>query len=217
MMVKQKKFYITTPIYYVNDKPHVGHAYTTIMADILARWHKLKGENVCFVTGLDENSQKTVDAAIKLGFSTTQKFTDFMAEEWIKAWRSLNIGYTDFIRTTEERHHKLVKEYINKVNKKGDIYKGNYSGLYCEGCEAFIQESELNKEGLCPLHLKAPKYIEEKNYFFKLKKYENELLKLIKENKEFIEPISRKNEILSFIKNGLRDISISRQSLVWGI
>jgi len=217
MMVKQKKFYITTPIYYVNDKPHVGHAYTTIMADILARWHKLKGENVCFVTGLDENSQKTVDAAIKLGFSTTQKFTDFMAEEWIKAWRSLNIGYTDFIRTTEERHHKLVKEFINKVNKKGDIYKGNYSGLYCEGCEAFIQESELNKEGLCPLHLKAPKYIEEKNYFFKLKKYENELLKLIKENKEFIEPISRKNEILSFIKNGLRDISISRQSLVWGI
>ncbi len=215
-MVKKKKFYITTPIYYVNDKPHVGHAYTTIMADIFARWHKLKGEDVCFVTGLDENSQKTVQASIRLGFKDPKKFTDFMAEQWINTWKALSINYNDFIRTTEERHHKLVKEFIEKANKKGDIYKGNYNGLYCEGCEAFVTSEDL-VNGLCPLHKKEPKEISEQNYFFRLSKYQNKILAHIKKNPEFIQPESRKNEILNFINRGLKDISISRQSMVWGI
>lgn len=216
-MTKKKKFYITTPIYYVNDKPHVGTAYTTITADIIARWHRLKEEDVFFLTGLDENSQKTVEASIKLGFNSPQKFTDYMAEEWLKTWQVLNISNNDFIRTTEERHHKLVAEFIEKLNKKKDIYKGTYSGLYCEGCEAFVTENDLTNEGLCPLHKKPPKELNEENYFFKLSKYENKLLKYIEENPKFIEPQTRKNEIISFIKSGLKDISISRENAKWGI
>src|SRR3989338_5665928 len=133
MVKKQKKFYITTPIYYVNDIPHIGSAYTTIISDILARWHRIKGEKVFLLTGLDENSQKTVQASIKLGFNDIQKYTNFMAEKWINVWKVLNISNDDFIRTTEERHKNLVNEFFNKVNDKKDIYKGNYEGLYCEG------------------------------------------------------------------------------------
>src|SRR3989338_3640581 len=169
--MKKKKFYITTPIYYINDIPHIGHAYTTVIADILARWHRLKEEDVFLIVGTDENSQKTVQSSIKLGFNTPQKYADYMSEKW----------------------------------------KGTYSGLYCEGCEAFVTESDLNAEGLCPLHLKKPKEIQEENYFFKLSKYQNQLLRAINE-KNLVHPESRKNEIINFIKQGLRDISISRQS-----
>ena len=213
----KKKFYITTPIYYVNDQPHIGHAYTTVIADIIARWHRFKGENVFFLTGLDENSQKTVQASIKLGFKDPQKLADYMAEKWLNAWKILNISNDDFIRTTEERHKKLVLEFIEKVSKKKDIYKGNYSGLYCEGCEAFVNEDDLTQEGLCHLHLIKPKEINEENYFFRLSKYQDKLLKYLEENKDFLKPDSRRNEVLHFINMGLKDISISRQSLVWGI
>ncbi len=215
-MLKQKKFYITTPIYYVNDKPHIGHAYTTVIADIFARWHRLKGENVFFLTGLDENSQKTVQASIKLGFNNTKKFADYMAEQWQAVWKALNISNNDFIRTTEERHKELVIEFIEKVKKKGDIYKGNYSGLYCEDCEEFKNLDDLTKEGFCPYHKKTPKEIQEQNYFFRLSEYQDKILNLV-EKDSFIEPESRKNEMRNFVKNGLKDISISRQSLVWGI
>ena len=215
-MQKKKKFYITTPIYYINDKPSVGTAYTTVTADIIARWHRLKDEDVFYLTGLDENAQKTVQASIKLGFKDVKKFTDFMSEEYLKTWKVLNISNDDFIRTTEERHHKLVTEFIEKVKKKGDIYKGTYSGLYCEGCEAFKTEEDL-VNGLCPDHIKEPKYIEEQNYFFKLSKYRDEILKHIKENPDFIQPTSRKNEIVNFLKMGLKDLSITRQSMNWGI
>ncbi|HLC58541.1 MAG TPA: methionine--tRNA ligase [Candidatus Nanoarchaeia archaeon] len=214
--MKKKKFYITTPIYYINDIPHIGHAYTTVIADILARWHRLKEEDVFLIVGTDENSQKTVQSSIKLGFNTPQKYADYMSEKWKETWKKLNISNDDFIRTTEERHTKLVLDFTEKVNKKKDIYKGTYSGLYCEGCEAFVTESDLNAEGLCPLHLKKPKEIQEENYFFKLSKYQNQLLRAINE-KNLVHPESRKNEIINFIKQGLRDISISRQSLVWGI
>ncbi len=216
-MQKQKKFYITTPIYYVNDTPHLGHAYTTIIADILARWHRLKEEDVFFLTGLDENSQKTVQASIKLGFNTPQKFADYMAEKWKEAWKILNISNTDFIRTTEERHKKLVTELFLKINKKDDIYKGVYHGLYCEGCEGYVTQEDLTKEGVCPLHLKQPKELNEENYFFRLSKYQASILKHINENPEFIQPNNRKNEVIKFIKAGLRDISISRNSTRWGI
>ncbi|MBI2148120.1 methionine--tRNA ligase [Candidatus Woesearchaeota archaeon] len=215
-MKKKKKFYITTPIYYVNDKPSVGTAYTTVTADIIARWHRLKDEDVFYLTGLDENAQKTVQASIKLGFKDIKKFTDFMAEEYLKTWKALNISNDDFIRTTEERHHKLVTEFVEKIKKKGDIYKGTYSGLYCEGCEAFKTEDDL-VNGLCLDHLKEPKYIEEQNYFFKLSKYQDKISKHIKENPDFIQPNSRRNEIINFLNKGLKDLSITRQSMNWGI
>ena len=215
-MTKKKKFYITTPIYYSSEKPHIGHAYTTVLADILARWHKLRGEDVFFLTGQDEHGQKIANACIKLGFSSPQKFVDHIAEEYLKAWKILNINNDDFIRTSEVRHHKLVTEFIEKVKKRGDIYKGKYVGLYCEGCEAFKTQDEL-KNGLCPDHLKEPKEISEENYFFRLSKYQDKVLKHIEENPEFIQPQSRRNEIINFFKEGIRDLSISRQNLKWGI
>ena len=211
------KFYITTPIYYVNDRPHVGHAYTTVLADIIARWHKLKGEDVFFLTGLDENSQKTIEASKKLSFTDVKKFTDFMADEWKKTWKNLNVDYSDFIRTTEERHKKLVLGFTKKIINSGDTYIGKYSGLYCEGCEGFVNETDLTSDGLCVFHKKLPKTIEENNYFFKLTKYRDELLKYINENPDFIQPVSRRNEVLSFINSGLKDISISRENAQWGI
>lgn len=210
------KFYITTPIYYVNDIASIGHAYTTIAADVLARWHRLNNDKVFFLTGLDENSQKTVTSAKKLGVKNIQKYTDEMAEKWKAVWKVLNISYDDFIRTTEERHKKFVKEFFMKVYKKGDIYKGNYEGLYCEGCEDFKKESDL-VDGKCPYHKVEPKKIIEENYFFKLSKYNKKLLEYINKNPDFIGPKSKRNEVISFIEMGLKDISISRPDVKWGI
>jgi methionyl-tRNA synthetase len=214
-VIKFKKFYVTTPIYYVNDVPTIGHAYTTIAADILARWHRLKGDDVFFLTGLDENSTKTVKAAIKAGIET-RKYTDIMAEKWKNVWSVLNISNDDFIRTTEERHKKIVIEFFNKIFNKGDIYKGSYEGLYCDGCEQFYTEKDLIN-GLCPFHKKAPRKIVEENYFFKLTKYQKKLIEYIKKNPDFIQPESRRNEVLSFINEGLQDVSISRPNITWGI
>jgi len=214
-MIKEK-FYVTTPIYYINDVPTVGSAYTTIVADILARWHRLKGYDVFFLTGLDENSIKTVQAAKKQGFSDIQKYADTMAKKWKAVWKELNISYDGFIRTTEERHKKFVVKFFQKMFKTGDIYKGTYRGLYCQGCEAFLTESEL-ENGLCPNHKTKPESISEENYFFRLSKYQNELLAHIKNTPEFIQPTSRRNEILSFLKDGLKDVSVSRPRIEWGI
>lgn len=214
-MIKFKKFYVTTPIYYVNDVPHIGHAYTTIAADILARWHRMKGENVFFLTGLDEHGQKICDAALESGI-TPQEFVDSLAPKFKKTWENLNISNDDFIRTTEERHKKLVLEFFNKVSNKGDVYKGKYEGLYCEGCEEFITEKDL-ENGLCPLHRRPPIKINEENYFFKLTKYQKTLIEYIENNPDFIQPDSRRNEVLSFIREGLQDVSISRPNIKWGI
>lgn len=216
-MVKFKeKVLVTTPIYYINDVPHIGHTYTTIAADILARWHRLKGDDVFFLTGLDENSVKTVQAARELGIKDIQKYADSMAEKWKKVWEILNISNDDFIRTTEERHKENVKRFFTLVYEKGDVYKGKYEGLYCEGCEAFITESELIN-GKCALHKKVPKTIKEENYFFKLSKYQDQLLRHIEENPDFVQPESRRSEVISFIKECLKDISISRPNIEWGI
>ncbi len=211
-----KKFFVTTPIYYINDVPSVGSAYTTIIADVIARWHRLLGEEVFYLTGLDENASKTVEAAKKQGFEDIQAYSNSMAGKWIKTWKNLNISFDRFIRTTEEQHKKVVTEFFMKVFNAGDIFKGNYKGFYCKGCEAFLMELDLVK-GKCPLHKKAPEEISEENYFFKLSKYQDRLLKLIEENPEFVQPEQRRNEIINFIKSGLKDLSISRPNLEWGI
>ncbi len=196
--------------------PHIGHTYTTVAADVLARWHRLKGNDVLFLTGLDENSIKTVQAAKELGIEDIQKYADSMAEKWEKTWKILNISNDDLIRTTEDRHKENVRKFFTLVHQKGDIYKGKYEGLYCEECEAFVTENDL-ENGKCPLHQKVPKILQEENYFFKLSKYQDKLLNYIKENPDFIQPQSRRSEIISFIKRGLKDISISRPNLEWGI
>lgn len=210
-----KKYYITTPIYYVNDRPHLGHAYTTIVADILARWHRMQAEDVYFLTGTDENGQKNVDAAQAAGIALRQ-YVDRMSADWQEAWDSLGLTNNDFIRTTEERHRQAAQELFRAIQKKGDIYKGEYEGWYCVGCEAFVTETELDR-GKCPIHQKPVKKIREKNYFFKLSAYRDRLLEHIEKNPDFIRPESRRNEIISYIRDFMQDVSVSRESVGWGI
>lgn len=212
----EEKFYVTTPIYYINADPHIGHAYSTIAADVLARWHRFAGEDVFFLTGLDENSAKTVDAAEDAGWDDIQAYADSMAENWLEVWDALNISNDDFIRTTEERHRRNVRDFIEKLREGGDIYKGTYEGLYCEGCEGYLSESDM-EDGKCPLHDEEPVHLEEENYFFRLTDYEDQLYEHIKENPDFIRPESRRNEVLSLIEDGLEDVSVSRPHLDWGI
>ncbi|MBI4085479.1 MAG: methionine--tRNA ligase [Candidatus Liptonbacteria bacterium] len=211
----KNKFYITTPIYYVNDRPHIGHAYTTIAADVSARYHRTKGEDVIFLTGTDENSQKTVEGAKKSG-EDVKTYADRLAAIWKSTWEALNIGNTDFIRTTEERHVKTVQEIWKRIWDNGDIYKGKYEGLYCKGHEAFMKEVDL-VDGVCSDHKTKPEWIAEDNYFFKLKKYEKDLLKLYGDNPNFVTPEGRFHEVKSFVERGLEDISISREKQEWGI
>lgn len=184
--------------------------------DILARWHRILGDNVFFLTGLDENSIKTVQAAKEKGFANIQDYADSMAEIWKNVWSVLDISNDDFIRTTEERHKVIVLEFFKNVFDKGDIYKGNYEGLYCDGCEQFYTEKDL-EDSLCPFHKKPPKKIVEENYFFRLSRYQKIMINHIKNNPDFIKPESRRNEVLSFIRKGLQDVSISRPNLKWGI
>ncbi|MFH1142636.1 MAG: methionine--tRNA ligase [Candidatus Uhrbacteria bacterium] len=209
------KFYVTTPIYYVNDKPHIGHVYSTVAADILARYHRMLGDEVMFLTGTDENSQKGVDAA-ELAKQDVQEYIDQMAARWESTFDSLGFTNNDFIRTTQDRHVTAATKFFKKVYDQGDIYEGEYQGLYCTGCEAFLNESDL-EDGNCPNHKKPPEQIKEKNYFFKLTKYRQALLEHIKNNPEFIMPESRRNEVISYIDNFMEDISISRDSMKWGI
>ncbi len=210
------KFYIATPIYYVNDKPHMGHAYTTIAADVLARYRRMRGDEVVFLTGTDENSQKNVDAAKRGGETDIQKYVDRMSALWQRTWDELGITNTDFIRTTEERHIRGVKQFLQVVWDKGDIYEGTYEGWYCAGCEAFKTETEV-QDGKCGEHQRPVERISEKNYFFRLSKYRDDLLALIGENAEFIQPASRRNEILNYIRDEMEDISITRETMRWGI
>ncbi len=211
-----RKFYITTPIYYINYEPSVGSAYTTIIADVFARFHRMRGDDVFFLTGLDENSVKTTQAAHEKGFSEIGEYADIMAGKWLDAWKLLGISNDDFIRTSSERHAKNVLDVFGRVYQKGDIYKGKYKGLYCEGCEAFLTENDL-ENGNCPMHKKPPKQITEENYFFKLSKYQDDILEYIEEHQEFITPESRRHEAINFVKSGLKDISVSRPNLEWGI
>lgn len=210
------KFYVTTPIYYVNDVPHIGHAYTTVAADVLARYKRLQGFDVCFLTGTDEHGQKVFDAAAQKG-KKPQEFLDELVIRFKEAWKKLNISNTDFIRTTEERHKKVVQGIFSKLIAQGDIYKGEYEGWYCVTCENFVTESSLKEGKLCPQCGRATKKLKEETYFFKLSKYQDKLLKHIEDNPDFIQPSSRRNEVLNFIKQGLHDLSVTRTSFTWGI
>jgi len=215
----RKKFYVTTAIDYVNAKVHLGHSLEKVQADVLARYHRKLGEDVFFLTGTDENAQKNVLAAEKEGI-LPKKFVDQNANFAKNLWKKFNISFDYFIRTTNKKiHWPGVKKLWLKCKEAGDIYKKSYTGLYCTGCEAFLREKDL-KDGLCPYHLKKPEVVSEENYFFKLSKYQKELAKIIERDEIKIFPRERKNEVLSFIRSGLEDFSISRpreRMKGWGI
>ncbi|WP_319760280.1 methionine--tRNA ligase [Maridesulfovibrio sp.] len=211
-------FFITTPIYYVNAKPHLGHAYTTILADSMNRFHKLLGDETFFLTGTDEHGDKIVQAAEK-GGQTPREYVDEISALFSGLWPGLQIENDDFIRTTQQRHIECVQEVLQKVYDKGDIYFGEYGGHYCFGCERFYTEKEL-VDGKCPQHETVPEYIAEKNYFFKMSKYQDWLIGHINANPDFIRPERYRNEVLSLLKSGaLEDLCISRPKsrLEWGI
>jgi len=206
------KFYITTAIDYVNAKPHIGHAFEKVIADALARWHKQKGESVFYLTGVDENAQKNVQAAKKEGIDV-KEFVDRNTGYFLELCKLLNLSHNKFIRTTAKEHAKVVQEILKKMIVKGDIYKGNYEGYYCSGCEKYITEKEL-VDGKCPEHNIKPVHMKEEAYFFKLSKYKE---KLIKFEEKYIVPDSKKKEILSRLKEGLNDLCITRKNADWGI
>ena len=209
------KFYLTTPIYYASGKPHIGHAFAAVFADVVARRQKSKGKDVFFSAGLDEHGSKIEEKAKKEN-KDPQKFTDEIAQSYLSAWKSLGIGYSDFIRTTSLKHKNGVLDFVKKLRDAGDIYEGEYEGLYCVGCENFVLERNL-VNGLCPDHLVAPQKIKEKNYFFNLKKYLPEIKKKTEKGELKIIPDSRKNETLAMMNSGVSDFSITRENLQWGI
>lgn len=213
-----EKFYVTTPIYYVNDRPHVGHAYTTVMADVFARYQrKIKGkDNVFFLTGTDEHGSKVAKSAASHGVSP-QEYSDRISEEYKRVWKDLDISYDEFFRTTDPKHEKIVQDYLQQLYDKGYIYKSTYKGLYCVGCEKFLSFDEINNEA-CIYHPNV-KLVEqeEENYFFKLKDFSADVLNKIKDKAYSILPTERENEIVSKIKGGINDVSISRSGVAWGI
>ena len=210
-------FYITTPIYYVNAQPHLGHAYSTIVADTICRFKRICGEDVRFQTGTDEHGDKVVEAAEKAG-EQPKEYTDRISAMFRRAWPPLAIEPDHFIRTTDPEHIKTVQAILQQVFDQGDIYRGNYSGLYCKGCERFLTEKEL-VDGNCPDHLVEPKKITEQNYFFRMHRYQEWLIDHIRNNPEFITPERYRNEVLSFLEDPLEDLCISRPTsrLTWGI
>ena len=215
----KNKFYITTPIYYVNDKPHIGQAYTTIVADVLARYyrHKLGAENVYFLTGTDEHGAKIYEEAQKEGLGP-QEFTDKISLEFKKAWQNLAISYNSFIRTTAAKHKNIVLQILKKLKEKDVLYEADYKGLYCIGCEKFLTSNDL-KDGQCPDHQREPEELKEKNWFFKLSKFLPKIKELIESGELIIYPEGRKKEVLGLIEQDLPDFSISRsiKSVPWGI
>jgi methionyl-tRNA synthetase len=210
-------FYITTPIYYPNDVPHIGHAYDAVAADVIARFHRLAGERVFHLTGTDEHGLKLQRAAEAAGMDP-QRWVDEMEPKWREVWARLDIAYDDYIRTTEDRHAAAVVELLRAVEGNGreDIYVGDYEGWYCVACEAYYTEEEL-VGGMCPIHGRPVEWLREENYFFRLSAYADRLLEHYQEHPEAVEPEVRRNEVLSLIKGGLQDFSISRTSFRWGI
>ncbi len=209
------KFYITTPIYYVNDVPHIGHAYTTLACDVLARYKRARGFEVAFLTGTDEHGQK-VETAAKANGETPLELADRVVKRFQALWKKLNISNTDFIRTTQERHKHTVQEQFKSLLAKDDIYLGEYEDWYCTPCETFWTETQL-LDGNCPDCGRPTTKLKEESFFFRMSKYQDQLLQHIEANPDFIQPKSRRNEILSFVREGLRDLSISRTSFSWGI
>jgi len=208
--------YITTPIYYVNGEAHIGHAYTTFIADTMTRYEKLKGEDTYFLTGTDEHGQKIEESAQK-NAKPTQEFADEISKTFRDLWDGFEIDYDQFIRTTDEDHKKGVQKAFEVMYAKGDIYKDFYEGHYCVSCETFFPETQLIDSQFCPDCGRATSIVKEESYFFKLSKYEDALLKHYAENPDFILPRSRANEVINFVKGGLRDLSVTRTSFTWGV
>lgn len=211
-----KNFYITTPIYYPSAKLHIGHAYCTTIADAVARYHRLAGDDVFFLTGSDEHGQKIQQKAEEQGM-TPLAYVDGIVAGFQNLWKKLNISNDDFIRTSEERHEKVVQEIFRRIYDKGDIYKGAYKGLYCTPCESYWTEHQLDENCCCPDCHRPVQEVSEEAYFFKMSNYADRILKYIEDNPEFVQPVSRRNEMINFIKQGLEDLCISRTSFDWGI
>lgn len=219
-----QSFYITTPIYYPSDVPHIGHGYTTVAVDALARWHRQAGDDTWMLTGTDEHGQKMLRAAAANGVTPQEWVDKLVSESWFPLLRTLDVANDDFIRTTQERHEERVKRFVQAIYDRGYIYAGEYEALYCVGCEEFKPESEILDgtgafEGLkvCAIHSKPLELLQEKNYFFKLSEFAEPLLALYRDNPDFIRPESARNEVVSFVRSGLKDLSISRSAFDWGI
>ena len=209
------KFYITTPIYYVNDKPHLGHGFTTVAADVMARWHRLKGDEVFFLTGTDEHGEKNQKAAEARGLSP-QEYVDDLSGIWKEAWKKLEISYDGFVRTSGKSHGEAAIAFIGLMEKSGDIYKGNYEGWYCVSDETFLTDLQL-VGGKCPHCGRDVKRVKEESYFFRLSKYQEMLLEHYAAHPDFLSPLFRSDEIKNRVKAGLRDLSITRSTLSWGV
>src|SRR6266446_338873 len=210
-----RKFYLTTPIYYVNDQPHIGHAYTTVVADVIARFRRMTGQDVFFLTGTDEHGQSVERAAQAKGMLPRQ-LADQVVERFRSLWARLGTSHNDFIRTTEDRHRRGVERLYQKIKAKGDIYKDAYKGWYCTRCESFYPESQI-VDGRCPDQGHKVDWTEEESYFFRLSNYQEPLLAHFEAHPEFVFPETRRNEVISFVRSGLKDLSISRSSFAWGI
>jgi len=210
------RFYVTTPIYYVNDAPHIGHAYTTITADALARWHRLLGDETWFLTGTDEHGLKVAQSAVAAGRTPLEQ-AELNSARFREAWDALDISYDDFIRTTEPRHYLATQTLLQRAFDNGAIELDTYEGPYCVSCEAYYSESELVDGNLCPIHLRPVEVFTEQNYFFRLSRYADRLLQWIADNPDAITPESKRNEVLGFIRQGLEDVSMTRTSLTWGV
>lgn len=210
-----KPFFITTPIYYVNDRPHIGSAYSTLLADVLARQKRKEGFHVHFSTGTDEHGVKVAQAAAKAG-KDVASFADEYASYFKETWEALNVSFDDFIRTTEPRHQRAVEHFLSLLHASGHLYEGTYKGLYCVGCETFLEESELAK-GLCPIHGTKPELVEEKNHFFRLATFKEQLKTLIEKGAMDISPEGKKRETLALLERWSQDVSISREKVAWGI
>ncbi|HJA04798.1 MAG TPA: methionine--tRNA ligase [Candidatus Microbacterium stercoravium] len=223
-MTSGGSFYITTPIYYPSDVPHIGHGYTTVAVDALARWHRQAGDDTWMLTGTDEHGQKMMRAAAANGVSPQDWVDKLVAEEWFPLLETLDVANDDFIRTTQERHEESVKAFIQAIYERGHIYAGEYEALYCVGCEEFKPDSEIVDgtgafEGLkvCAIHSKPLELLHEKNYFFKLSEFADRLLELYRTQPDFVQPESARNEVIAFVQQGLKDLSISRSAFDWGI
>ena len=208
------RFYVTTPIYYVNDAPHIGHAYTTVTADAMARWHRLLGDDTFFLTGTDEHGLKVQRAAEANGRTPLEQ-ADTTSQRFRDAWDALDVAYDQFIRTTEPRHHVSTQELLSRVRDNGYIYKGTYAGFYCVACEAYYNEDDLLPGNVCPIHERPVEWLEEDNYFFKLSALENELTDWLTSGA--VLPDGKRNEALGIVKQGLGDVSITRTSISWGV
>ncbi|MFP5493001.1 methionine--tRNA ligase [Parvimonas sp. G1641] len=216
MILEKKNFYLTTPIYYPNSNLHLGHTYTTIVADVLKKYKQAQGYDVFFTTGTDEHGQKLQESAIKAGKEPLE-YIDPIVDSAKELWKTLDIDFDAFVRSTDKIHEKNVSDIFTKLYEKGEIYKGSYKGMYCVPCEAFWTESQLVEGNKCPDCGREVSQSEEETYFFRLSKYQDKLLKLYEENPDFIQPESRKNEMISFINEGLTDLSVTRSSFDWGV